>query len=218
MPALIVAIEGPDFSGKSTIANLVVEILRKGNKNIFFKRTGAPSQLITGVFPRILSNSASDVSSEVFSLAFAADFLHKYETVIKPLRESKENYVVIEDRCILSTIVYQSLIGKTDIEWIREINKFTKYKPDLTIVLKLGLDEILKRSELEKKDFDKFETKKHLEDEFIIYDNLPPEIEKEFNVQYINADKDAERIAKECSDIIQKEIDKRRDVEKFFTR
>jgi dTMP kinase len=218
MPALIVAIEGPDFSGKSTIANLLIEILRKNNKNIFFKKTSAPSQLITGVFSRILSNSASSVSSEVFSLAFAADFLHKYETVIKPLMESKENYVIVEDRCILSTIVYQSLIGKSNIEWIREINKFTEYRPDLTLVLKLSLDEIMKRSSLEKKDFDKFETKKHLEDEFIIYDNLPPEIEKEFKVQYIDADKDPERIARECSDIIQKEIDKRSDVEKFFRK
>lgn len=216
MPALIVAIEGPDFAGKSTIANLMVEILRKNNKNIFFKRTSAPSHLITGVFSRILTNSNSSISSEVFSLAFAADFLHKYETIIKPLKEAKENYVVIEDRCILSTIIYQSLIGKADIEWVREINKFTKYKPDMTLVLKLNIDEILKRSALEKKDFDKFETKKHLEDEVIIYNNLTSELVKEFKIQYVDANKDPDRIAKECSDIIQKEIERRTETEKFF--
>jgi len=216
MPALIVAIEVADFAGKTTIANLMVEILRKNNKNIFFKRTSGPSQLITGVFPRILANSSSNVSSEVFSLAFATDFLHKYETVIKPLKEAKENYVIIEDRCILSTIIYKSLIGKANIEWIREVNKFTKYLPDITLILKLNIDEILKRSTLEKKDFDKFETKRHLEDEVIIYNNLTPELVKEFKIQYIDANKDPERISKECSDIIQKEINRRTETEKFF--
>jgi len=74
----------------------------------------------------------------------------------------------------------------------------------------------LKRSTLEKKDFDKFETKRHLEDEVIIYNNLTPELVKEFKIQYIDANKDPERISKECSDIIQKEINRRTETEKFF--
>lgn len=216
MPALIIAVEGPDFSGKSTIANLLVEILRKRNKNIFFKRTSIPSNLITGVFSKILRNSVDNVSSEVFSLAFAADHLYQYENLIKTLKESKENYIVIQERCLLSTFVYQSLIGKSDIGWLREINKFNKNIPDMTLVLKLSLEEILKRSSLEKKDFDKFETKKHLEDEAIIYNNLPEDLAKEFNVEYVDANENPEKIAKKCSDIIQKEIDRRIETEKFF--
>lgn len=207
MPALVIAIEGPDFSGKSTIANLLVEILRKNNKSIFFKRTGAPSHLITGVFPRILANSASSVSSEVFSLAFATDFLHNYETIIKPLKESKEKYIVIGDRCSLSTIVYQSIIGKTDAKWLREINKFNRDTPDVTIVLKLSLEEILKRSSLEKKDFDKFEVKSHLEEEVKVYNSLSANLVEEFNVKYVDANTDPETIAKRCSEIIQEKID-----------
>jgi dTMP kinase len=216
MPAFVIAIEGPDFSGKSTIANLLVEILRKNNKDVFFKRTSAPSQLITGVFSKILRNSADNVSSEVFSLTYAADFLHKYETIIKPLKESKEKYIVIEDRCLLSTIIYQSIIGRTDLKWIKEINKFNKDFADMTIVLKLNIEEILKRSALEKKDFDKFETKKHLEDETIIYNNLTPEIMKEFNVRYVDANDDPEKIAKECANIIQKELDREKDIKNLF--
>lgn len=208
MPALIVAIEGPDFSGKSTIANLLVEILRKNNKNIFFKRTEIPSTLTTGFFTKILRNSADDVSSEVFSLAYAADQLNHYQIVIKPLKESKERYVVIQERSLLSTFLYQSIIGKTEMNWVEEINKFDKNIPDLTIVLKLDLDEILKRSSLEKKDFDKFEVKKHLEEEVKAYNNPPAELVRQFNIRYVNADTDPENIAKRCGEIIQKEIDK----------
>ena len=208
MPALIVAIEGPDFSGKSTIANLLVEILRKNNKNIFFKRTEIPSTLTTGFFTKILRNSADDVSSEVFSLAYAADQLNHYQIVIKPLKESKERYVVIQERSLLSTFLYQSIIGKAEMNWVKEINKFDKNIPDLTIVLKLNLDEILKRSSLEKKDFDKFEVKKHLEEEVKAYNNPPAELVRQFNIRYVDADTDPENIAKRCGEMIQKEIDK----------
>jgi len=208
MPALIVAIEGPDFSGKSTIANLLVEILRKNNKSIFFKRTEIPSTLTTGFFTKILRNSADDVSSEVFSLAYAADQLNHCQTVIKPLKESKERYVVIQERSLLSTFLYQSIIGKSEMNWVKEINRFDKNIPDLTIVLKLNLEEILKRSSLEKRDFDKFEVKKHLEEEVKAYNNPPAELARQFNIKYIDADTDPEDIAKRCGEIIQKEIDR----------
>jgi len=208
MPALIVAIEGPDFSGKSTIANLLVEILRKQNKNIFFKRTEIPSTLTTGFFTKILRNSADDVSSEVFSLAYAADQLNHYQIVIKPLKESKERYVVIQERSLLSTFLYQSIIGKAEMSWVEEINKFDKNIPDLTIVLKLDLDEISKRSSLEKRDFDKFEVKKHLGEEVKVYNNPPAELARQFNIRYVDADTDPENIAKRCGEIIQKEIDR----------
>lgn len=208
MPALVVAIEGPDFSGKSTIANLLVEILRKKNKNILFKRASIPSTLVTGVFTKILRNSADSVSSRVFALAYAVDHLHSYESVIKPLKESKEKYVVIQERSLLTTILYQSLIGKVDIKWVREINRFCKNIPDLTLVLKISLEEILKRSLLEKRDFDKFELKKHLEEEVKAYNRLSPDLVKEFKVKYIDVDEDPEKIAERCSDIIQKKIDR----------
>ena len=209
MTMLIVSIDGPDFSGKSTIANLLVEILRRNNKNIIFKRTEVPSTLSTGFFTKILRNSADNVSSNVFALAYATDHLHHYETVINPLKESKENFVVIQERSLLSTYIYQSLIGKTDLEWLRKINKLDKNTPDLTLILKVLADEIIKRSQLEKRDHDKFETPQHLEEELKVYYNLPEEFVKEFNVEYIDAGDGPEDIAERCAERIQKEIDER---------
>ena len=209
MPALVISIDGPDFSGKSTIANLLVEILRRGNKNIVFKRTEVPSTLSTGFFTKILRNSADHVSSSVFALTYAADHLHHYETVIKSLKESNEKSVIIQERSLLSTYIYQSLIGKTELEWLRKINKLDKNIPDLTLVLKVLADEIMKRSQLEKRDHDKFETPQHLEEELKIYYNLPEELVKEFNIEYIDAGDDPEDIAERCAKRIQKEIDEK---------
>ncbi len=207
MPALVISVDGSDFSGKSTIANLLVETLRKTNKNIIFKRTEVPSTLSTGFFTKILRNSADDVSSNVFALAYAADHLHHYETVIKPLKESNENFVVIQERSLLSTYIYQSLIGKTDLEWVRNINKFDKDIPDLTLILKVLTNEIMKRSQLEKRNHDKFETPEHLEEELKIYYNLPEDLVKEFNVEYIDANDTPEDIAERCAKRILKEIE-----------
>ena len=207
MPALVISMDGPDFSGKSTIANLLVEILRRSNKNIIFKRTEVPSTLSTGFFTKILRNSSDNVSSNVFALTYATDHLHHYETAIKPLEESKENYVVIQERSLLSTYIYQSLIGKTDLKWLKEINKFDKNIPDMTLVLKVLSNEIIKRSQLEKREFDKFETPEHLEEELKVYYNLPEELAKEFHIEYIDANDTPEEIAERCAKRIQNEID-----------
>lgn len=209
MPALVISIDGPDFSGKSTIANLLVENLRKNNEDIIFKRTEVPSTLSTGFFTKILRNSADNISSSVFALAYATDHLHHYETVIKPLKESDKNFVVIQERSLLSTYIYQSLIGKTDRNWLKDINKLDRNIPDLTILLKISLDELLKRSQLEKRDFDKFETPEHLEKELKVYYNLPEELTKEFNVEYIESDGSAEELAERCARRIQKKIDEK---------
>ena len=209
MPALVISIDGPDFSGKSTIANLLVEILRKNNKNIIFKRTEVPSTLSTGFFTKILRNSSDDVSSSVFALAYATDHLHHYETIIKPIKESEKNFVVVQERSLLSTYIYQSLIGKTDLKWLEEINKLDKNIPDLTILLKISLDEILKRSQLEKRDHDKFETPEYLEKELKVYYNLPEELVKEFNVEYMEANNSPEENAGRYAKRVQELIDEK---------
>ncbi|MBI2543280.1 MAG: hypothetical protein HYW24_03780 [Candidatus Aenigmarchaeota archaeon] len=207
MPALVISIDGTDFSGKSTIANLLVEILRRNNKDIIFKRTEVPSRLATGFLTRILANSKDNVSSNVFALAFATDHLHHYETVTKPLKESNENFVVIQERSLLTTYIYQSLIGKADLKWLEDINKFDKNIPDLALILKVLADEIHKRSRIEKREFDKFETRGHLDEQLKIFYNLPKDLVKKFNVEYIDAENDPEDIAERCAKRIQKEID-----------
>ncbi len=208
MPALVISVDGPDFSGKSTIANLLVEALRKSNTDIIFKRTEVPSNLTTGFSIKVLRNSTDNVSSNVFALSYATDHLHHYETVIKPLKESKGNFVIIQERSLLTTYVYQSLIGKTDLKWLREMNKFDKNIPDLTLVFKTSLSELLKRSQIEKRDFDKFETPEYLEKETEVLYNLPQDFVDEFNVEYLDAEGDPEEIVERCVKRIQKEIDR----------
>ncbi len=209
MTVLIVSIDGPDFSGKSTISNLVVEFLRRKNKgkDIVFKRTNLPSELITGAFTTILRNSKDKITGEEFALAYALDHLHHYNNVIKPLMESNKNFVVILERSLLSTFIYQSLIGRVDISWLKEINKYCKTKPIITFILRVPVSELLNRMRLEKRGFDKFEVETHIRKQCDVYYNLPDELRKEFNMEYVDADSEpvdtAERIAERVQEIIE---------------
>jgi len=210
MPALIVSIDGTDFSGKTTIANLLLELLREKNRNkkIFFKRAVLPSNLITGSFTKILRNSADDISPHIFSLCYALDHLHHYEKEILPLKEAKDFFVVIQERSLLSIFIYEGIIDNVDFEWLKEINKFDKNYPNLTLILKVDIEELIKRKKIENRQFDKFETTEHLEKQSKIYYNLPKDLVKMFNVEYVDANLAPIEVAELCAQRIQKEIEK----------
>jgi dTMP kinase len=212
MPVFVVSIDGPDFSGKTTISNLVLEYLRPVLKNngIEIKKTELPSTMITGYITKILRNSADNVSQEVFSLAYAIDHLYHYEKFIKPLEKSDKKFVVIQERSLLTTLIYQGLIGKVDLNWIRNINKFDKNIPNLTIILKVLEEELMKRKFAESisREADKFEDIEFLKKEINVYYNLPKNLEKEFNVKYVEANEEANLVARKCAKLIEDEVKK----------
>jgi dTMP kinase len=208
MPALVISIDGPDFTGKTTIANLLVEVLRERHheKNVSFKRTELPSNLLSGIFTKILRNSSDRISSKAFALSYALDHLHHFESYLKPLKKSKQKFVVIQERSLLSTWIYQGIVGDVDFTWLKEINKFDENIPDLTLILKVEPSELMKRKNMEKRDFDKFEVEEHLKKIIEVYYNLPANLKKQFNVEYIEANDNPMSIAKRCADLIEKKI------------
>ncbi len=208
MPAIIVSIDGTDFSGKTTISNLLLELLRDRHKSIVFKKTALPSELITGSFTKILRNSADPVSSRSFALAYALDHLHHFETMIKKARESRHNVVIVQERSLLSSLIYQGILGDVDISWLREINKYDDNYPDLTLILKVSLEEIMKRKGLENRQFDKFEADEHIKRQIKAYYDMPKDLVKMFNVEYIDANRDTFSVAKKCADRVGVEIQK----------
>lgn len=205
MALFVVSIDGPDFCGKTTTANLLVELMKRKKNYIVFK-TRLPSDLITGSFSKILRNSRDKASPLVFALAFACDHLYHYEKFIKPLKEKSENIILIQERSLLSTYIYQSLIGNVELSWLREINKFDKNIPDLTLILKVNKEELIKRKKVSQRGYDEFETNEFLEKQIKVYYNLPKELQNEFNVVYVDANKDAFEVAKECMKIIEEKF------------
>ncbi|MEM5883016.1 MAG: hypothetical protein QXQ77_02120 [Candidatus Aenigmatarchaeota archaeon] len=208
MAVFVVSIDGPDFCGKTTIANILTELLRERYKNLKIKRTELPTNFVTGAFTDILRSMKESPAQEVFALVYAADHLFHYLNLIKPLEEMEEKFLVIQERSLLTTYIYQGILGKVDFSWLDEINKFDKNMPILTLILKVHVDELKKRKYLSKRLFDSFEEVSHLEKQAEVYYNLPEELVKKFNVKYVEADGKPLEIAEKCAEIIKEKIDK----------
>lgn len=104
-----VLLEGVDGAGKSTVANLLVDkFAEHGFEAVIVK---APDER----FRDLLSRNSFSRPGKV--LLYAADMLESCKNIVVPhLREGK---VVIQDRSVLSTFVYQRLIdleGGDDLE------------------------------------------------------------------------------------------------------
>lgn len=207
MTVFVVSIDGPDFCGKTTIANIVTEFLRKKYKNLKIRRTELPTSFVTGAFTDILRSVKEETSQKVFALVYAADHLFHYLNSIKPLEESKENFLLIQERSLLTTYIYQGILGKVDFSWLDEINKYDKNRPLLTLILKVPVEELKNRKSLSRRLFDSFEAKDYLEKQAEIYYNLPKDLVKKFNVEYVEAYVEPLEVAEKCSEIIGKKIE-----------
>ncbi|MBL0691622.1 MAG: dTMP kinase [SAR324 cluster bacterium] len=142
---LFVAIEGVDGSGKTLQVKRVATLLKQHNHSIITTREPGGSSF-GGQIREILCdpNQKLDVVSEVFLLL--ADRHEHYMKIIS--KKLKGGNIVISDRYLDSTFVYQGYAVNRDPQWIRDLLDKTQIKtPDLTIWLYLPIDDALARVE-----------------------------------------------------------------------
>ncbi|RLG75370.1 MAG: dTMP kinase [Thermoprotei archaeon] len=133
---ILIAIEGIDGAGKTTIAKMLVEGLRKmGIKAVY---TYEPYDTPVA---KLLEQLLGKISPTAEALMLAADRVIHVDTVILP--SLKRCDVVITDRYFYSSMAYQGARG-VDIEWIREINRFAPI-PDIGIYLDIDVETALER-------------------------------------------------------------------------
>ena len=133
----LIAIEGIDKSGKTTLANLLAEKLSSTGLRVTVTYAPWPPK-ITDV---INEATSSGVDGEVETLLFAADRLLHIRRLIQPALEKGE--WVITDRYVYSSIAYQPARG-ADRRWVEEVNRYA-VKPDLTILLDIDPSLSLRR-------------------------------------------------------------------------
>jgi len=125
-----IVLDGGDGSGTSTHSQLLTGFLEyKGFK---VHLTQEPSKSEIGKILRIFLKDKK-IPPTTDALLFAADRdLHFHNEIQKKL---DEGYIVISDRYLESSIIYQSTQSdKISVEWIKLLNKFVG-QPDLTIIL-----------------------------------------------------------------------------------
>ncbi|MET1123886.1 MAG: dTMP kinase [Archaeoglobaceae archaeon] len=152
---MLIAIEGIDGAGKTTIAKFLAEELRKRGYDVVVLKEPSDSE-----YGKLLKSLKRRLSAEEELDLFLKDRKVDVERNILPaLREGK---VVIMDRYYYSNVAYQAARG-LDGERIKRLNEEIAPKPDLVILLDVDVGEALRRIS-NRKERTVFEEKDYLEE------------------------------------------------------
>ena len=151
-----IVLDGIDGSGTTTHSQLLTGFLE--SKGLRVHITQEPSNNEIGLLLRkFLKDNKIPASTD--ALMFAADRDLHYRNEIK--KKLDEGYIVISDRYIESSIIYQSVQSdEITIDWVKNINKFAGM-PDATIIL--DIEPQISLSRKNQSDLEKFENTNFLE-------------------------------------------------------
>ena len=146
MPGLYIILEGIDGTGKSTVARLLAESLRAQGREVVL--TGEPTDAPCGklIRERLADRKLKTTAQEWLGL-FVADRRLHIDNVVKPALAAGK--VVIQDRSMYSTLVYQGQMGIAEKEILARHEGWHP-KPDLLVILdiapRFGLARTVKRT------------------------------------------------------------------------
>ena len=143
MKGKFITFEGSECCGKSTQSKLLSEYLQeKGHKVIFLREPGG-TKVSEKIRQILLDPENKSLTSETELLLYMASRAQTVSEVIKPAL--LDGRIVVCDRFLDSTIVYQGYGLGMDIKLIESLGNFVTagVKPDLTILLDLPLEEAL---------------------------------------------------------------------------
>jgi dTMP kinase len=141
---VFIVFEGPDKSGKSTQAALLVSDLRRHGLDILHSREPGGTPFSEDI-RRILLNSSHPLTplSELF-LYEAARAQHTEEILLPALKNGK---VVISERYVLASLAYQGYGRGLSLPLVRRLNAAASLglKADLTVIVDIPADFFPKR-------------------------------------------------------------------------
>lgn len=140
-----ITFEGPDGSGKTTVAKLVVEKLKEKGYEVVHTREPGGIDIAEQIRNVILNPNNTAMDSKTEALLYAASRRqHLVEKVIPAMKEGK---IVICERFIDSSLAYQGWARGLGIDEVLEMNKFAieDLFPSLTIYLDIDEEEGLRR-------------------------------------------------------------------------
>ena len=156
MKGLFIVMEGPDGSGKTTQINLLKEYLEEAGYECLITREPGGTVIGEEVRQLILNPEHKEMSPVTEMLLYAASSAQLVHEVIGPALE--EGKIVISDRFVDSSIVYQGIARKLGISTVSAVNApgIGIYRPDGIFFIDLSEAEGLRRKK-EQKNLDRME-------------------------------------------------------------
>ena len=156
MKGLFIVMEGPDGSGKTTQINLLKEYLEEAGYECLITREPGGTVIGEEIRQLILNPQRKEMSPVTEMLLYAASRAQLVHEVIGPALE--EGKIVISDRFVDSSIVYQGIARKLGISTVSVVNApgIGIYRPDGIFFIDLSEAEGLRRKK-EQKNLDRME-------------------------------------------------------------
>ncbi len=151
MKGLFIVMEGPDGSGKTTQINLLKEYLEESGYECLITREPGGTVIGEEVRQLILNPEHKEMSPVTEMLLYAASRAQLVHEVIGPALE--EGKIVISDRFVDSSIVYQGIARNLGISTVSAVNApgIGIYRPDGIFFIDLSEAEGLRRKKEQKK-------------------------------------------------------------------
>ena len=133
MKGKFITLEGPDGSGKTTISKIVYDKLSAEGYKILLTREPGGIDISEQIRNIILDKKNITMEARTEALLYAAARRQHLIEKVKPALDN--DYIVICDRFVDSSLVYQGVARKIGIDEVYQINLFAigDIMPDLTV-------------------------------------------------------------------------------------
>ncbi len=138
-------VDGPDGSGKSTQAKLLADAIAKTGRTVVLTRDPGGTPLGERVRELLLDTEGPQIAGRTELFLFMAARAQLVDEIINPALETGR--VVVSDRFLMSSTVYQGLAGTVPAGEVEVIGRSATLgtQPDLTIVLDIEPEAALAR-------------------------------------------------------------------------
>lgn len=152
MRGKLITFEGSEGSGKSTQIRMIGQHLKKKGKKFIFIREPGSNKISERIRKLLLDVKNAQMSKECETLLYMAARAQLVDEVIMPAL--KKGDVVLCDRFLDSTVVYQGYGCGVDITFIKKVGRFATQgvSPDLTFFFDIDAKKGLSRINRRKKD------------------------------------------------------------------
>ena len=197
-----ISIEGLDGCGKTSVISLITQQLKSDGVDVVSTKEPAGSTIATRVRDILVDKETKNMDYITETLLYAAcRCQHLHDFIIPNLNEGK---VVISDRFVDSSYVYQGIARNLGLDQVMAINSLVvkNHMPDLTIYIDIAPEKCLARLKKAKKagnkvDLESLDFYNRVREGYLIINKLFKD-----RVVKINGEQPLEKLAKEVYEAI----------------
>ena len=208
MAGILITMEGPDGSGKTTQIALLAKVLAKAGLEVVQTREPGGTPLADRIRALVLDPAHDKMTARTEALLYMAARAQHTAELIRPAME--RGAVVISDRYADSTLVYQGVARGLPLDSLIWLNRFAteELTPDLTLLLDGDTDclaqRVTSRGNKDRLDNEDPEFHRKVREGFLLLAAQNPE-----RFRVIDADRTVESIQLDIQRCVQEFLQKR---------